>query len=74
VADRDTKAPFDPDRRIAARIKAAAFDAGLVCYPMAGTVDGRSGDHILLAPPFIMTEDELDELVDKLGRAFDAVL
>jgi adenosylmethionine-8-amino-7-oxononanoate aminotransferase len=74
VADRETKAPFDPSRKVAARIKAAAFDAGLVCYPMAGTIDGKSGDHVLLAPPFIVQEPELDELVERLGRAFDAVL
>jgi adenosylmethionine-8-amino-7-oxononanoate aminotransferase len=67
VADRDTKAPFDPARKIAPRIKAAAFEAGLMCYPMSGTVDGRLGDHVLLAPPFIISDDEIGELVDKLS-------
>ena len=74
VADRDTKAPFDPDRAIHKRVKAAAFEAGLICYPMGGTIDGRHGDHVLLAPPFILTEDQVDELTDKLTTALDAAL
>jgi adenosylmethionine-8-amino-7-oxononanoate aminotransferase len=45
------------------------MDAGLLCYPMGGTLDGQRGDHILLAPPFIVDETQLDELVDKLGMA-----
>ncbi|MDF1608161.1 aspartate aminotransferase family protein [Hoeflea sp. YIM 152468] len=67
VEDRDTKAPFAPGDRIAARIKAATFEAGLVCYPMSGTIDGRRGDHVLLAPPYIITPAQIDELVDKLA-------
>ncbi|ETX28425.1 aspartate aminotransferase family protein [Roseivivax isoporae] len=74
VADRATKAPFDPARRLAARIKAAAFEAGLICYPMSGTIDGRLGDHVLLAPPFIISDDQIGELTDKLGRAIDTAL
>ena len=69
VADRATKAPFDPKLRMHARVKQAAMDAGLLCYPMGGTLDGQRGDHILLAPPFIVDETQLDELVDKLGMA-----
>ncbi|QFT94477.1 Adenosylmethionine-8-amino-7-oxononanoate aminotransferase [Roseovarius sp. THAF9] len=74
VEDRETKAPFDPGRKLHAKIKAAAFEAGLICYPMGGTVDGQRGDHVLLAPPFILTESQLDELVDKLGQAVETVL
>ncbi|MFN3261996.1 MAG: aspartate aminotransferase family protein [Pikeienuella sp.] len=74
VADRETKAPFDPSRKVAAKVKAAAFEAGLICYPMAGTIDGRTGDHVLLAPPFIISEDELDMLVDRLAGAIDAAI
>ncbi len=74
VADRETKAPFDPDRRVAARIKAAAFERGLICYPMSGTIDGRQGDHILLAPPFIIEDTEIDELVEKLHLTLQEVL
>ena len=74
VEDRATKRAFDPARKIHARIKAAALDAGLLCYPMGGTIDGEHGDHVLLAPPYIVTEAQLDELVEKLARAFGAVL
>ncbi|WP_296427590.1 aspartate aminotransferase family protein [Yoonia sp.] len=74
VADRETKAPFAPSRRIAARIKAAAFDAGLICYPMSGTIDGQHGDHVLLAPPFIISDDQIDELVGKLSGAIEVAL
>ena len=74
VADQGSKAPFDPAMGIAGKIKKAAFAEGLICYPMAGTIDGRTGDHVLLAPPFIIEDAQLDELTDKLGRAIDAVI
>ena len=74
VADRDSKTPFDPSRKIAARIKAAAFEEGLICYPMSGTIDGKNGDHVLLAPPFIIEDGQIGELVDKLGRAIETAL
>ena len=69
VADRASKAPFDPARAINKKIKKNAMREGLMCYPMGGTIDGRRGDHILLAPPFIIEDAQIDELVDKLGRA-----
>lgn len=74
VADRDSKAPFDPSRKIAATIKKAAFEAGMICYPMSGTIDGQRGDHVLLAPPFILTEAQVDELVQKLSGAIKTAL
>ncbi|MFP1644880.1 aspartate aminotransferase family protein [Pontitalea aquivivens] len=74
VADRDTRAPFDPARKLHARIKAEAFEAGLICYPMGGTIDGQRGDHILLAPPFIIEDGQIDELVGKLAGAIDRAL
>ncbi|QIE55575.1 aspartate aminotransferase family protein [Pikeienuella piscinae] len=74
VADRESKTPFDPARRIAAKVKAAAFEAGLVCYPMSGTVDGRAGDHVLLAPPFIIEDAEMEMLVDRLDTAIGAAI
>ena len=67
VKDRDTKKPFDPSLRIAANIKRLAFEAGLICYPMSGTRDGKWGDHILLAPPFIINEKQVMELVEKVA-------
>jgi adenosylmethionine-8-amino-7-oxononanoate aminotransferase len=74
VADRETKDVFDPSRKLHARIKAAAMDAGLICYPMGGTIDGQRGDHILLAPPFIISDDQIGELTDKLGQAIDRAM
>lgn len=71
VAERDGKTPFDPALGVAGKLKKAAFDEGLVCYPMAGTRDGRQGDHVLLAPPFIASEAELDSALDALGRAVE---
>jgi adenosylmethionine-8-amino-7-oxononanoate aminotransferase len=69
VEDRATKKTFDPKLRMHARVKRKALEAGLMCYPMGGTIDGAHGDHVLLAPPFILDETQLDELVDKLGIA-----
>ncbi len=74
VADRATQAPFDPGQRVNAKVKQRAMEEGLLCYPMGGTIDGARGDHVLVAPPFIITEGQLDELVDKLGRAIDAAV
>ncbi len=74
VADRTTKAAFEPERKVHARVKQAAMQAGLMCYPMGGTIDGRQGDHILLAPPFILAEGHLDEIVDKLDIALRSAL
>ncbi|MEX0344113.1 MAG: aspartate aminotransferase family protein [Rhizobiaceae bacterium] len=74
VRDRETKEPFDPSKAINAKVKKAAFEAGLICYPMGGTIDGVRGDHVLLAPPFITTEDQIGEITEKLNAAFRAVL
>jgi adenosylmethionine-8-amino-7-oxononanoate aminotransferase len=74
VADRATRAPADPALRLHARVKRAALDEGLICYPMGGTVDGVHGDHVLLAPPYIVSDDEVDEIVARLARAIDRAL
>ncbi|MFQ5760734.1 MAG: aspartate aminotransferase family protein [Acidiferrobacterales bacterium] len=74
VADRETKVPFDLDLRLHAAIKRRAMDHGLMCYPMGGTIDGRRGDHVLLAPPFIIDEHHVDEIVDKLAPAVDEAI
>lgn len=74
VADRATRAPFDPALRLNARIKREAMARGLMVYPMGGTIDGKSGDHVLLAPPFIVTGTQLDEIVGRLGDAIDAAI
>ena len=74
VADRASKRPFDPARRVNAKVKKEALKEGLMCYPMGGTLDGVQGDHVLLAPPFIIEEAQLDESITKLRSALDAVL
>jgi hypothetical protein len=74
VADRETKAPFDPALAIHHRAKAAAFERGLLIYPGGGTIDGRNGDHILLAPPYNVADQELELIVDLLVQTMDAIL
>ena len=74
VADRDTKAPLDPARKLHARIKAEAMARGLMVYPMGGTIDGVRGDHVLLAPPFIVTPEDVDQIVGRLAEAVEAAL
>jgi adenosylmethionine-8-amino-7-oxononanoate aminotransferase len=74
VADRATKTPFDPAEARHRAFKAAAFEAGLICYPMGGTIDGRHGDHVVLAPPFIISDDQIGEMCDKLDLAVQSVL
>lgn len=73
VADRSTKRTFAPADKINTRVKAAALERGLMIYPMGGTVDGVNGDHVLIAPPYILTEAQLDELADKIGAAIESV-
>jgi len=74
VEDRMTKAPFDPALKLHAKVKKAAMAHGLLVYPMGGTIDGQTGDHVLLAPPFIATAGNIDEIVDRLGNALDDAL
>ncbi len=71
VQDKYSKQPFDPFLGVNKKVKKAAFEAGLICYPMGGTIDGYRGDHVLLAPPFIIEDEQIDELVDKLAIAID---
>ncbi len=74
VQDRAGKAPFDPARKLHARIKAQCMERGLMVYPMGGTLDGARGDHVLLAPPFIAQDADLDAIVERLAQAVDAAL
>ena len=74
VADRTSKETFDPARKMHARVKSAALGHGLMCYPMGGTIDGKHGDHILLAPPFIATEAEIHSVASLIGQAIDSAL
>lgn len=74
VRDRATKEPFDPKHALNGRIKKAAMAHGLMCYPMSGTIDGRRGDHVLLAPPFIIDDTHIALITDKLAAAVDDAL
>ncbi|HEY3075375.1 MAG TPA: aspartate aminotransferase family protein [Burkholderiales bacterium] len=74
VAERGSNKPFDPARQLHARIKQEALKAGLLCYPMGGTLDGLHGDHVLLAPPFIIEPAQIEELVHKLARSLESAL
>jgi adenosylmethionine-8-amino-7-oxononanoate aminotransferase len=74
VEDHSTKAPFEPGLKLHARIKREAMQRGLLVYPMGGTVDGVRGDHVLLAPPFIVNEAIVDTIVERLGDAVDAAV
>ncbi len=71
VVDRAGKQPFDPALKLHAKVKKAAMEIGLLCYPMGGTIDGVRGDHVLLAPPFIVSDDELNLLIQRLRQAVD---
>ena len=73
VGDRETKAPLDPALKTASQIKKVAMSHGLMCYPMSGTIDGQLGDHILLAPPFIIEAADVQIMTDRLTRAIGDV-
>ena len=74
VAERGDDAPFDPALRLHARIKAEGMARGLICYPGGGTIDGERGDHVLIAPPFIVEEADVADIVARLGEAVDAAV
>ena len=74
VEDRASKAVFDPAQKLHARIGAEAFSRGLACYPMGGTIDGRRGDHVLLAPPYNVTTEQIGMIVSRFGDAVDAAV
>jgi adenosylmethionine-8-amino-7-oxononanoate aminotransferase len=74
VADRGSKQPFASELKLNAAIKREAMARGLMVYPMGGTIDGISGDHVLLAPPFIVTTEQVDAIVERLGDAVDAAV
>jgi adenosylmethionine-8-amino-7-oxononanoate aminotransferase len=74
VADRAGKTPFDPGLRLHERIKQEAFACGVAVYPMGGTIDGRSGDHVIIAPPYIANSADITAIVDRLGTAVENVL
>lgn len=74
VRDRASKQPFDPANKLHAHIKQQAMDHGLICYPGGGTIDGKLGDHVLLAPPFIVDEANIGEIADRLEQSVNAAI
>ncbi|MGL4290385.1 MAG: aspartate aminotransferase family protein [Phreatobacter sp.] len=74
VRDRETKAPFAPALGLQAKVKEEAFNRGLLCYPSPGTVDGYNGDHVILAPPYIISRTEIDQMIETLKAAMAAAL
>ncbi|MBB4277656.1 aspartate aminotransferase family protein [Rhizobium mongolense] len=74
VADKDSKQPFDPAYKIHSKIKREAMQRGLMCYPMGGTIDGVHGDHVLLAPPYIIQPEQIDMIVERLAAAIDSAI
>ena len=74
VADRASKQVFDPALKMNERVKREAFQRGLSGYPMGGTIDGKRGDHFIVAPPYIVTAAEIDMIVERLGEAVDAAI
>lgn len=74
VQERSNKEPFDPSTQIHAKVKRQAMERGLMCYPMSGTINGREGHHVLLAPPYIIDQTHVGEIVDKLEAAINAAI
>ncbi|WP_206950806.1 aspartate aminotransferase family protein [Trinickia acidisoli] len=74
VRDRERKTPFEPQRKLNAVIKQEAMTRGLMVYPMGGTIDGKLGDHVLLAPPFICAPSDIDRIAERLCDAIEAAL
>lgn len=74
VMDPETREPFPAELQLHLRVREAALERGLICYPVGGNVDGRRGDHVILAPPYNVTQPELEEIVGRLGEAVRAVL
>ena len=74
VTDRGSKGVFDPSLKLNERVKAEGIARGVATYPMGGTIDGKQGDHVIVAPPYIVTEADVDTIVERLGDAVDAAL
>jgi adenosylmethionine-8-amino-7-oxononanoate aminotransferase len=74
VADRATRLPFDPARGVGPRFRAAGLANGIALYPSSGTIDGVRGDHVIVAPPYIVNAAQVDEIVDRLGKTLEAAL
>jgi adenosylmethionine-8-amino-7-oxononanoate aminotransferase len=74
VADKISKTALPAAWKTHARVKRQAMANGLMCYPMGGTIDGQQGDHILLAPPLIMSQAEMDQVAERLTQTLQEVM
>ena len=74
VQDKQTKEPLNPNFNLPEQIRYTAMQHGLLCYPMGGTIDGRRGHHVLLAPPFIINDAELELIVERISSTLNAIL
>ena len=72
VRDRASKEVFDPALKLNERVKMEAYARGLACYPMGGTIDGRLGDHVILSPPYTVTAEQIDTIIERFGDAVEA--
>jgi len=73
VADKRSRMPYPPEHQLSERLFEAARDCGLIVYPCKGTLDGIMGDHILIAPPFVIEESEIDFIVETLNSCIEQV-
>jgi adenosylmethionine-8-amino-7-oxononanoate aminotransferase len=73
VSDRTTKAPYPADVHFADRVCAACMEMGVLLYPGHGSVDGKRGDHLMVAPPYIVTEEQIELIAEILHRAIQTV-
>ena len=71
VSDKQSKKPFAPELNFAGRVTTAALKRGLLVYPIQGCVDGISGDHLLIAPPAVITAEQIDWAVDQLKESIE---
>ena len=74
VADRAERRPFAALAGLGGKLKMAGLANGIAIYPSSGTVDGLLGDHVILAPPYVVTAAQVDEIIDRTGRTVDAAL
>ena len=74
VANKETKQPFSATLKLNKKIKSTAMDKGLMCYPMGGTIDGQNGDHILLAPAFIVSESQIEAIAAIISDVIEQVI
>ncbi|MCL4107993.1 UNVERIFIED_CONTAM: hypothetical protein GTU68_017021 [Idotea baltica] len=74
VANKKSKQAFDPGIKLHAQLKKKAMLNRLMVYPMGGTVDGINGDHVLLAPPFIIDEENVAQITERLSTSIRSVL